>query len=54
MQDLKILCLQSDIISNDPKNNRELFETKIRNYAEDHNLIILPESFTTSFQVELT
>ncbi len=26
MQDLKILCLQADIISNDPEKNRELFE----------------------------
>jgi len=52
MQDLKILCLQSDIVSNDPQKNRELFETKIRNYAEDHNLIVLPEAFTTSFQAE--
>ena len=52
MQDLKILCLQSDIVSNNAEKNRELFEIKIRNYAEDHNLIILPEAFTTGFQVE--
>jgi predicted amidohydrolase len=52
MQDLKILCLQSDIVSNDPDKNRELFEIKIRNHAENHDLIILPETFTTSFHVE--
>jgi predicted amidohydrolase len=52
MQNLKILCLQADIVSNNPKKNRELFEIKIRNHAEDHNLIILPEAFTTGFQVE--
>jgi predicted amidohydrolase len=52
MQDLKILCLQSDIISNDPERNRELFEIKIRNHAENHDLIVLPEAFTTSFQVD--
>jgi predicted amidohydrolase len=52
MQDLKILCLQSDIVSNDPEKNRELFEIKIRNHAEDHDLIILPEAFTTGFQAE--
>ncbi|MCB2207372.1 MAG: nitrilase family protein [Bacteroidetes bacterium] len=52
MQDLKILCLQSDIVSNDPEKNRELFEIKIRNHAENHDLIILPEAFTTSFHVD--
>lgn len=52
MQDLKILCLQSDIVSNDPQQNRELFEIKIRNHAENHDLIVLPEAFTTSFQVD--
>ncbi len=52
MQDLKILCLQSDIVSNDAEKNRELFEIKIRNHAESHDLIILPETFTTSFHVE--
>lgn len=52
MQDLKILCLQSDIVSKDPEKNRELFEIKIRNHAENNDLIILPETFTTSFHVE--
>lgn len=52
MQDLKILCLQSDIVTKNPERNRELFEIKIRNHAEGHNLIILPEAFTTGFQVD--
>ena len=26
MQDLKVLCIQSDIVTNDPEKNRELFE----------------------------
>ena len=52
MQDLKILCLQSDIVSNDPQKNRELFEIKIRNHAENNDLIVLPETFTTSFHVD--
>ena len=52
MQDLKILCIQSDIISDNPSQNRELLEIKIRNHAEQHDLIILPEAFTTGFHVD--
>lgn len=49
MQDLKIMCLQSDLVWNDPEKNRELFEIKINNHIDDHDLIILPETFTTGF-----
>jgi len=52
MHDLKVLCLQSDIITSDPEKNRELLEIKIRNHVEGHDLIILPEAFTTSFHVD--
>jgi len=49
MQDLKVMCLQSDLVWDDPEKNRELFEIKINNHADDHDLIILPETFTTAF-----
>lgn len=49
MQDLKILCLQSDLVWDDPARNKELFEIKIKNHADGHDLIILPETFTTAF-----
>lgn len=49
MQDLKIMVLQSDLEWNDPEKNRELFEIKINNHADKHDLIILPETFTTAF-----
>ena len=52
MQDLKILCLQINIISNNPVQNREQLEIKIRNHADQHDLIILPEAFTTGFHVD--
>ena len=52
MQDLKILCLQTDIVADNPEQNRELLEIKIRNHAEQHDLIILPEAFTTGFHVD--
>jgi predicted amidohydrolase len=49
MQDLKVLCLQTDLIWDDPDKNREQLEIKIINHAESHHLIILPETFTTGF-----
>jgi predicted amidohydrolase len=49
MQDLKILALQTDIVWNDPAKNRELLEIKILNHIENHDLILLPETFTTGF-----
>ena len=49
MQDLKVLCLQSDLIWDDPEKNRELFQIKIMNYVDKHDLIILPETFNTAF-----
>ncbi len=52
MQDLKILCLQADIVANDPELNREQLHIKIRNHAEQHDLIVLPEAFTTGFYVD--
>lgn len=49
MRDLKVLCLQSDLVWEDPLKNRELFEIKIMNQVDAHDLIVLPENFTTGF-----
>jgi predicted amidohydrolase len=49
MQDLKILCLQTDIVWNDPEKNRELLEINIMNHVDNHNLVVLPETFPTGF-----
>lgn len=49
MQDLKVLCLQSDLVWDDPVKNRDLFQIKIMNYVDKHDLIILPETFNTAF-----
>ncbi len=52
MQDLKILGLQSDLVWENPKANRLAFEEKIHEKFDAHNLIILPETFTTGFPVD--
>lgn len=52
MQDLKIAYLQSDLVWENPILNRELFEKKIRELTDSHDLIVLPETFTTGFPVD--
>ena len=54
MQDLKILGLQSDLVWENPKANRLAFEEKINEKFAAHDLIILPETFTTGFPVDPT
>lgn len=51
MQDLKILGLQTELAWENPAKNRELLEVKIINHAAGHDLVILPETFTTGFPV---
>lgn len=52
MQDLKILGLQSDLVWESPEVNRKAFEKKIKLNFDDHDLIVLPETFTTGFPVD--
>jgi omega-amidase len=52
MQNLKILGLQTDLAWENPAKNIELLEVKILNHASGHDLVILPETFTTGFPVE--
>lgn len=52
MQDLKILVLQANLYWENPTKNRLEFEKKISVSYENHDLIILPETFTTGFPVD--
>jgi len=52
MQDLKILGLQSDLVWENPEANRMAFLKKIHESFDGHDLIILPETFTTGFPVD--
>ncbi|MBA6156865.1 amidohydrolase [Tenacibaculum sp. S7007] len=46
---LKIALIQSDLIWENPDENRKLFEEKINNLPTDIDLIVLPEMFTSGF-----
>tara|TARA_R110000868_G_scaffold40832_6_gene140411 strand:+ start:91 stop:870 length:780 start_codon:yes stop_codon:yes gene_type:complete len=46
---LKTALIQSDLVWENPKQNRENFTRKIENISEEVDLIILPEMFTTGF-----
>ena len=50
MQDqLNLTIIQSDLIWENPEENRILFSKKIESISKKTNLIILPEMFTTGF-----
>jgi omega-amidase len=51
MQNLKILAVQSDLHWEDPTANHYSFEKRIETDFDSHDLIILPETFTTGFPV---
>ena len=46
---LKIALIQSDLVWENPKQNRHHFSTKINKLSEPVDLIILPEMFTSGF-----
>lgn len=52
MQDLKILALQANLFWENPDKNRSEFEKRISASFDSHDLIILPETFTTGFPVD--
>ena len=52
MQDLKILALQANLFWEDPQKNCHEFEKRIEQNFNSHNIIILPETFTTGFPVD--
>jgi predicted amidohydrolase len=51
MRDLKILGLQPNLVWEDPQANRDNFEKIINENFDAHDLIIIPETFTTGFPV---
>ncbi|MFD2726163.1 amidohydrolase [Hyunsoonleella rubra] len=48
-EELKIALLQSDLVWENPEQNRINFTTKIEEIDDDVDLIILPEMFTSGF-----
>ena len=46
---MKVTLIQSPLIWESPKENRNYFEEKINSIAENTELIVLPEMFTTGF-----
>ena len=49
MDNLKVALIQSDLVWENPKQNRDNFAAKIRTITKPVDLIILPEMFTTGF-----
>ena len=52
MQDIKVSFVQSDILWNDPKGNIENFGKQIESLNEKTDLIVLPEMFSTGFNMK--
>jgi len=48
---LQTALIQSDLVWENPGKNRELFREKINRIAQDVDLIVLPEMFTTGFSM---
>ena len=48
---MKIALLQSDLVWENPKANRNAFEEKINAITQKEDLIVLPEMFTTGFSM---
>ena len=47
--ELKIALIQSDLVWENPEQNRKHFSEKIKNISEPVDMIILPEMFTSGF-----
>ena len=53
MQDqLKVALIQSDLIWENPKQNRENFSKKIKDILKEVDIIVLPEMFATGFTMK--
>ncbi|KAA5827900.1 amidohydrolase [Algibacter amylolyticus] len=48
-KDLKIALIQTDLVWENPEQNRVNFTKKIKNISEDVDIIVLPEMFTSGF-----
>lgn len=49
---LKVALIQSDLIWENPTENRRVFEKKIRELPTNTDLVMLPEMFTTGFTMD--
>lgn len=49
---MKVALIQTDIIWEDPEENRRILEIKINSINEEMDLIILPEMFTSGFTMQ--
>lgn len=49
---MKVALIQSPLVWEDPKLNRDYFEQKINSIEERTDLIVLPEMFTTGFTMQ--
>lgn len=49
---MKIALIQSPLVWENPKANRDYFEEKIKSVSDEIDLIVLPEMFTTGFTME--
>ncbi len=50
-EQLNVVGIQADLVWEDPKANRDYFEKEINKYANEADLIVLPEMFTTGFSM---
>lgn len=50
--ELKVALIQSDLIWENPKQNRQNFEKKINAISEPIDIVILPEMFTSGFTMQ--
>ena len=52
--ELKIAIIQSDLVWENPKENREQFSQKINGITKEVDVIVLSEMFTTGFTMNAT
>ena len=52
MPDLNITLLQTELVWEDPEQNRKLLGEKIQSIPNATDLIVLPEMFTTGFTMK--
>lgn len=48
---LRITCVQSDVVARDPERNLEHFDELLRD-VQDTDIVVLPETFTTGFPAD--
>lgn len=54
MQDLVVSIIQESIVWQDPAANRERFGKLLRDHGADSDLLVLPEMFSTGFNIKST